>query len=76
MNTQLPAIPRDFSQPIDCRGAELSAVIAEAREQGFTAHRMTVADQVVYRLQFWKLPPEKEQENCYHPAFTKDLCHS
>ncbi|MDD5141518.1 MAG: hypothetical protein PHY43_14815 [Verrucomicrobiales bacterium] len=68
---QLPAMP-DYSKPVECRGSELSAVIAQAQAAGFHCHRMTVADQVVYRLQFWRLdapqatpegnapPPSKE----------------
>ena len=52
-----PTFPklRDFSQPITVRGSELAAVIAEAQAQGYQAHRMTVTDQVVYRLMFWRL---------------------
>ena len=52
---QLPTMPRDFTQPVECRGAELSAVIAEARAAGYEAHRMTVLPEVVYELRFFRL---------------------
>jgi hypothetical protein len=52
---QLPTMPRDFSQPVECRGSELAAVIREAQAAGYHAHRMTAADVAVYRLQFWRI---------------------
>jgi hypothetical protein len=53
---QLPAMQRDFTQPAECRGAELSAVIAEAQAVGYHAHSMTVLPEVVYVLRFYRLP--------------------
>lgn len=49
---QLPTMPRDFTAPVECLGRDLAAVIAEAKAQGYHAHRMTVKDVAVYRLQF------------------------
>jgi hypothetical protein len=52
---QLPTMPRDWREPVECRGSELAAVIAEALAAGYHAHRMTAADVAVYRLQFWRI---------------------
>jgi hypothetical protein len=52
---QLPAMPRDYSQPVECRGLELAAVIAEGHAAGYHAHRMRVLPDVIYELQFFRL---------------------
>jgi len=53
---QLPTMPRDFSQPVECRGSELVRVIAEARAQGFHGHLMRVKSKATYQLKFFRLP--------------------
>ena len=81
---QLPTMPRDFSQPVECRGHDLAAVIAEAQAAGYHAHRMTAADVAVYRLQFFRLagtaeagcPPEKFRKPVKSLFDGKGLSHS
>lgn len=52
---QLPTMPTDFTQPVECLGHNLAAVIAEANTAGYHAHSMTVKDIAVYRLRFWRI---------------------
>jgi hypothetical protein len=69
----LPGV-RDFRKPVECRGRELSDVIAQAKAAGYYAHRMTVLPDVNYRLQFFpitdaaeplKTAPEKIKESFF-----------
>jgi hypothetical protein len=68
---QLPAMPRDFSQPITVRGSELAQAIAEAQAQGYHAHRMKVLPEVIYELQFWKLPAAEAGKHFREPSKTE-----
>jgi hypothetical protein len=53
----------DFTQPVEVRGRDLQAIIAEAKAQGYHAHRMRVLPDVVYQLQFWRVQSETHQHN-------------
>jgi hypothetical protein len=60
---QLPAMPLGFTEPVECPGSELAAVIAEAQAAGYHAHRMDVLRNGVYRLRFFRLSEAPSESN-------------
>lgn len=58
MKPNQPTLPTltDWREPQTVRGCDLVTVLAQARAAGFWAHRMKVLPEVIYELQFWKLP--------------------
>lgn len=76
---QLPAMPLDFSQPIEVKGSQLAGVIAEAKAQGYHAHRMSILPDVLYRLQFWRVAqattgPEQHGDPTKSASTAGNLC--
>lgn len=53
---QLPAMPRDWTQPQFLEGSELAGVIRQAEAAGFYAARTEVLRPIAYRVQFQRLP--------------------
>jgi hypothetical protein len=73
MKPNQPTLPTltDWREPQTVRGCDLVTVLAQARAAGFWAHRMKVLPEVIYELQFWKLPAAETGKHLREPPKTE-----
>jgi hypothetical protein len=72
---QLPTLT-DRTEPQTVRGCDLATVIAQARAAGYHAHQMKVLPEVIYELQFWKLPAAETGKHLREPPKTEAIARS
>ncbi len=70
VQTPLPAMPLDFSQPITVRGSELAQTISEAHAAGYHGHLMKIKSKTAYQLKFFRLPSALRAEKQFREPST------